>query len=155
MLAIGETGLFNQFALSPDEAMVAVDRNMQPGDTRFYDIWTIDLATGTVSRLTNGPSFRLPVWSPDSRRIAAIAGVGDKMSLVEIPLASNAPRTLMTGQNLRLLDSWTPDGRFLLFSNRQQAFRLLLPGTQQAVPLLNSDLFQGRSRVSPDGHWIA
>jgi len=155
MFAIGEQGLFGQFALSPDETMVAVDRNMQPDDNRFWDIWTIDLASGTVSRLTQGPDFRLPVWSPDSRTIAAISQMGDQQSLVEIPRTSGSPRPLMTGTDVRFLESWTPDGRSLLFSTQLQSFRLPLSGKQLPVPLLSSDLLKGRSRVSPDGRWIA
>ena len=155
MLAIGEQGLFGQFALSPDETMVAIDRNMRPDDNRFWDIWTIDLTSGTVSRLTHGPNLRLPVWSPDSRTIAAISQMGDQQSLVEIPRISGSPRALMTGTDVRFLESWTPDGRFLLFSSQLQSFRLALSGKQLPVPLLSSDLLKGRSRVSPDGRWIA
>jgi hypothetical protein len=155
MLAIGEQGLFGQFALSPDETMVAIDRNMRPDDTRFWDIWTIDLASGTVSRLTNGPNVRLPVWSPDSRTIAAISQMEDQQSLVEISRGSGGPRPLMTGTAVTFLESWTPDGRFLLFSTQRQSFRLPLSGRKLPVPLLNSDLLKGQSRVSPDGRWIA
>ena len=78
LFSVGEAGYFNQFALSPDETKVAVDRNARPDDTRFYDVWILDLITGVFSRLTKGPNYRLPVWAPDSRRIAAVAGQGNR-----------------------------------------------------------------------------
>ncbi len=38
---------------------------------RVVHLWIVDLATGTASRLTDGPvSDREPAWSPDGRRVA-------------------------------------------------------------------------------------
>ena len=155
MFSVGQAGLFNQFALSPDESRVAVDRNMSQNGLRFYDIWIIDLASGVFSRLTQGPHFRVPVWSPDSKRIAALSQDGERLSIVEIPLASGSPAVLSSAQPATILESWTSDGRFLLFSTRSGSFRLPLSGERKPQPLLNAEVFGGRSRVSPDGRWIA
>jgi eukaryotic-like serine/threonine-protein kinase len=154
--SIGEPGLFAQLALSPDESRVAVDRNTHQNDVRYWDIWTIDLASGVFSRLTKGSHFRLPVWSPDSRKIAAVSQEGDGYSVVEIPLSSGSPAILAHAPSQPFsLESWTPDGRSIFFSTRSGSFRLPLLLERRPQPVLNAEVFGGRARVSPDGRWIA
>jgi len=170
LAGIGEPGLYSSLALSPDETRVAVDRIAKRDDLRYWDIWVIELATGIFSRLTQGPNFRLPVWSPDSRKIAAVSHAGNREDLVEIPIASGGPTVLLADQDhqeigsvseqnsesvSKLLDSWTPDGRFLLFTAGPAAFRLPLSGAGKPQPILNSDVYKGRLQLSPDGRWIA
>ncbi len=152
---IGDPGWFRSMALSPDERRVAVDRQVSPTDYTAWDVWIIELATGIFSRLTLGPDFRSPVWAPDSRRIAAISETGNRKDLVEIALASPEPAVLHSDRDLKLLQSWTPDGRHLLFTAGPAAFRLPLFGARKPQPILNSSVHHGRLMVSPDGHWIA
>ena len=156
MSSIGEPGLFAQLALSPDESRVAVDRNARQNGVPDWDIWTIDLASGVFSRLTKGSHVHLPVWSPDSRKIAAFSQEGDSYSIVEIPLRSGFPAILARAPSTPYsLESWTPDGRSIFFSTRSGSFRLPLLLERKPQPVLNAEVFGGRSRVSPDGRWIA
>ena len=65
---VGEPGLYAGPSFSPDGARLLVTRNdLQTGQA---DLWTIELATGKNTRLTNDTLPRVsPVWSPDGKYI--------------------------------------------------------------------------------------
>jgi serine/threonine protein kinase/Tol biopolymer transport system component len=155
--AVGEAGAYGSLALSPDETRVAVMRKVKLDDLKDWDIWILELASGTFSRLTPGPSFLDPVWSPDSRKIAAVSQVGNREDLVEITIASGATTVLFSDPEPKALETWTPDGRYLLFiaGPAPSAFQLPLSGERKPRSILNSDFYKGRFKVSPDGRWIA
>jgi serine/threonine protein kinase len=69
---VGEIGVYFNLDLSPDERRVAVARMIEQGDRSEFDIWTIELATGTATRLTDDyPAWQFdPTWSPDGSRLA-------------------------------------------------------------------------------------
>ena len=65
---VGEPGQYSRPSFSPDGARLLVTKNdVQTGQA---DLWTIDLATGTNTRLTNDTFGKeSPVWSPDGKYI--------------------------------------------------------------------------------------
>ena len=67
--SFGETGRYNNLALSPDGSRVAFGK--RDADGRTGDLWVLDLTRNVTSRLTFHPGavFR-PVWSPDGATIA-------------------------------------------------------------------------------------
>ncbi len=149
--------MYGSIALSPDETRIAAQRKVKLDDLKDWDIWILELTSGIFSRLTPGPSFLYPVWSPDSRKIAALSLVGNREELVEITAASGAATVLLTGHDAKSLETWTPDGRYLLFTAGPPpaAFQLPLTGERKPQPILNSGFYEGRFKVSPDGRWIA
>jgi Tol biopolymer transport system component len=156
LASVGEAGTYSQIALSPDETRVAVNRKVKLDDLNDWDIWILELASGIFSRLTLGPSFVDPVWSPDSRKIAAVSWVGNRKELVEITVTSGDTTVLLSDQDDKALETWTPDGRYLLFIARPAAaFQLALLGRSKLQSILNSGFYKGRFKVSPDGRWIA
>jgi Tol biopolymer transport system component len=65
---LGPRGYYRNAALSPDEQRVAVARI--DAETGAPDIWLIELARGTRSRLTTHPGLDdLPVWSLDGQYV--------------------------------------------------------------------------------------
>src|SRR5439155_19841352 len=65
---LGMPASFQDFALSPDAARVAVAIS---GIDGRGDIWVIDAKRGTASRLTFDPVDHFyPVWSPDGTHVA-------------------------------------------------------------------------------------
>ena len=157
LAGVGEAGVYGSIALSPDERRVAVQRKVKLDDLKDWDIWILEFASGIFSRLTPGPSFLSPVWSPDSRKIAAVSEVGNRQDLVEITMASGATTVLFSDQEPKALETWTPDGRYLLFTAgpAPAAFQLPLSGERKPQSILNSDFYNGRFKVSPDRRWIA
>src|SRR4029450_11187710 len=69
---IGQPGFYNQPNLSPDGTRAVVMRNdPQSGNV---DIWTIDLASGTGTPITNDVyPQNAPIWSPDGKQVAYVS----------------------------------------------------------------------------------
>ena len=130
------------------------------GHVRLY---SIDLATGTISALTNATTWddEQPRWSPDGRRLAFKSNRNgtDNYDLYVMDA---------DGRNLvRITDdpahdhdpTWLPDGESLVFSSargsRADLYRVWLSDLH-VVRL--TDHFPGRAimpMVSPDGAWVA
>ena len=152
---IGEAGNYSIPALSPNEKTLAITRIDAQLGTR--DIWLFDLSGGTPSRFTFEPTEETnPSWSPDGKRIAfsssqkghadiyqkAATGAGDAKPLIE----SSA---------LKLLQSWTPDGRFILYDSAGKLWAQPLNGDPKPVVLFTRSGGEARSVVSPDMKWMA
>ena len=63
----------HSLAWSPDGHRIAFvsDRSPDPDNAYTNDLWTVDVATGQITRLTDTPSAEFsPVWSPDGKQIA-------------------------------------------------------------------------------------
>lgn len=110
---VGDPNQFERIAISPDGSMLATDTNDSLG---VSSIWLHDLARGTASRFTFGPSSsQFPVWSPDGSKLAywrptvetfqkAIGGTGPE----ELLYKDSQNRTT-------IMNNWSSDGRYLLF----------------------------------------
>ncbi len=161
---LGETGLYANPALSPDEKRLATDR-LDP-QTNRRDIWVFDLARGTSTRLTFDPSEDFnSLWSPDGQRIAFTSerkGVRD----IYHKLASGAGEDdlLFESGEGKSIEDWTRDGRFIIFnapygSNPDVWALPVSPGASQTdrkpVLVVSGPGSQTAAQVSPDGRWIA
>jgi Tol biopolymer transport system component len=140
-------------ALSPDGGRVAVSVNRSGNQ----DIWVIDLARKTNSRLTSNPNAdTAPVWSPDGTRIAF-----QRQGNVYQRLASGAGAEELLARGS--VWDWTRDGRFLLLgkpdANNKEGLWLLPvePSGQkrEATPFLAGAFNEDQAQVSPDGRWLA
>ena len=98
--------------LSPDGLRVA---NSILGD-KGSDIWVVELARGTPTRLTFGGANDNPVWTPDGRTIIYSGGTRDgKPGIYKVPSdGSGQPQLILAGAN-SAPTGLTPDGRTLLF----------------------------------------
>jgi len=162
---VGEPGLYNSPALSPDARTVAVDRRDPLTNTR--DIWLLDLTRGTSSRLTfdRADDFNA-LWSPDGSRIAFSSDRKGHRDLYQ-KLASGAggDELLLESGVDKGADDWSRDGRFIVFSVMGEGvdpdvWALPIPLEKKAadrkpVPVVQSPGTQNQPRVSPDGRWLA
>jgi Tol biopolymer transport system component len=145
--------------ISPDGRRVAFDIRDQDND-----IWTLDLATGSLARLTIDPGLNRGVaWTPDGARIA-FSAVRDGKEHVFWQAAdgSGAPERLTESSGVHVPSAFTPDGKYLIFQQPGAVpFDLSMvdvtqPARQRHVtPLLNAPHNEGNGEVSPDGKWIA
>jgi Tol biopolymer transport system component len=159
---VGEPGLIGQPRISPDGSRVAYRRDS--ADRKEGDIWVLDLARGSSTRLTFGQgTFEHPVWSPDGTEIA-FAALRDKRFQIyrkRVDGTNEAQLMLQTADNARPLD-WSRDGRFLIYGTSPVAGvrgedLWILPVVQggQPFPFTNSRFNELEGSFSPDGRWIA
>ncbi len=130
-----------------------------------YTFWVYDLARNTRLRLPNthvrGHDY--PVWSPDG---AHIAWGGEKEGepgwkiFWQLADGSGEPQVLVgQGLNERLLTSFSPDGRGLLYFDvgleDQQGIWVQPIGEKGPPRRLLSGAELREPMVSPDGRWLA
>jgi Tol biopolymer transport system component len=155
---VGAPGAYGQIVLSPDERNVALEmRDAKSG----YDLWVMDVARGVPSRVTGEPGDeRNPVWAPDGRSLVFNASKDGKTEIRRKGLRAAEPETVLTESPVGAYpESWTPDGRTLLFlqqpANGQQSVWALSPGAGgKPEPILDAG-FIDEPQVSPDGRWLA
>jgi eukaryotic-like serine/threonine-protein kinase len=104
--------------LSPDGTHVAASVTTESG----LDLWTFDLERGSRLRLTTEHNNRRNVWSPDGQQIAffslpAKPQPGVSQDIYAVPSIGGKPNRLLDRPGPQWPDSWSPDGRFLVFED--------------------------------------
>ncbi|MBI3491301.1 MAG: PD40 domain-containing protein [Acidobacteria bacterium] len=158
---VGDVGLYDSIALSPDERRVAV--TLRTGSPPNRDVWVIDLTRSVSSRLTFDPGDDTnPVWSPDGSRIAfesrRSGQSGLRLKLAggttddELLLKADAPVASMTPTD------WSRDGRFIAYTGTAPGADLwILPlsGDRKPFAFLQTPFIESSAVFAPDGRWIA
>ena len=143
--------------LSPDGRKLALHIFEQEDD-----IWVLDLARLTLTRLTFDPrEDETPVWSPDGQWIAfaGFARGGDQRAVLRRRAdGSGAEEALWTGADHSHVTDWSPDGRTVLMelTHPRQRSDLLAIDVQErkARPLMETPFNEAGARLSPDGKWL-
>ena len=161
--SVGPPETFGVFRLSPDERQVAA--TVMNASKNRSEIWTVDVASGSASKLTSGsrPSYG-PIWSPDGSRVF-YASVTTPTSMPSVWFkaidGSKEQPFLETPDNETPWD-WSPDGRFLAvlrvpLEGKRFNELWILPASdpKHPVPFATEYQDQGDARFSPDGKWLA
>jgi len=147
--------------ISPDGTRASASIvDLRTGDS---DVWMIDLASGTRSRLTAGAGDKWwPVWSPDGRHFAYSRAQrrGAGYDVVLRDLDGGAERVISKGSvALEMPTSFSPDGRLLVLEKRkdQDDDVLVVPleGEPTLRPLAVGPAFEALAQVSPNGRYVA
>jgi Tol biopolymer transport system component len=158
---VGEPGFYNQANLSPDGTRAVMMRNdPRTGNT---DIWTVDLASGKSTPVTNdNDPQNAPIWSPDGKQVAYVSTKEGISSIYRKAAdgTGEAERVFSytPGAGMVLTD-WSPDNKFMTFFT---GVIVLVPiGTSQPaserkeIDWLREDYDAGQGRFSPDNRYIA
>ena len=154
------------WTLSPDDRYVLLGRWLDGN----RDIWTLEIATGELRRLTDRPAQDFaPRWSPDGSEVVfpsdrIEAGVGP-FALWSVPSAGGqAPRVLF-GDRPVALGTWRPDGDWLVVRTTTgpqgggvvaRDILAVRPGTDSMmVVAADPDAEEAEPEFSRDGRWIA
>jgi Tol biopolymer transport system component len=154
---IGGLGDYSNPAISPDGGRIAVTM----GQPAKQDIWILDGARGTNTRFTFDANSVALAWSPDSKNIAFSSNRGGHIDLyVKASDSSGDERTLLKTGEQKYVETWTRDGRYLVFdslpnANDPDLWAFPFSGDGKAVPLVKTHFLEGGARVSPDGRWMA
>jgi len=114
---------------SPDSRSIAFvsDRSADPDNAYANDLWTVDVATGRVTRVTDTPSAEFaPRWSPDGKLLAYPAWTrphntkdspSEDTHIWVIPTTGGAARQLVPSLDRRVTQvSWHPSGTSVYFT---------------------------------------
>ncbi len=152
---LGEPGEHLGLALSPDGERVAVEMH-EPGGG-VVSVWLVDGRTGTRSRFTDSTNWTgTPLWSADSRRLLA-TGFTDVWDIH--PIGGGQAREIPVGAGIKWPSSWSPTGRYVLFTESGEGFDLGLVDLDASPPAkssyLRTQFEEVEPRISPDGRWVA
>jgi Tol biopolymer transport system component len=135
-----------------------------PFDTRSSRIWLYDLSGETALRpLTpqSGKNFQ-PIWTPDGERVTYASDRDGTVSIYwQAADGSGVPERLTTAQpgTEHWPDSWSPDGRTLVYQVVTGAdfdlWYLSTDAPDDPRPLLDGTQRQHGAVFSPDGRWLA
>lgn len=122
------------------------------------DLWL--LRADSAAAITSGTAAMSPVWSPDGTHVAYVAIEGDSYSLYVTAAASGArPELLLKSRYNKHLTDWSPDGRYILFSqaNPDTSWDVwgISTADRSAGPIIETVRAEDYAAFSPDGRWIA
>jgi len=158
---IGEPQSFSDIVLSPDGKTLVASIFHARGE----DLWTYDLSKGLPVRFTfDTARADFPLWSPDGRSVVFNSVRKGHWDLYRKSAdGSGVEELLYADDREKYPNSWSPDGKFLLFvtldgsgSNGHWALPLTpdSPGaTLKATPVLPAGTRY--ATFSPDGRWVA
>jgi Tol biopolymer transport system component len=146
---------YDQPRISPDGERIAVNLY----GNASIELWLYDLSHGALSRLPlDGPINGMPVWTPDSKRIAYVSNrEGPGRTFWQLADGGGAPERLTSGE-VELPFSWSPDGQILatVDASKDPAIWLLhiADRRRERFPP-NASAFNDAPQFSPDGRWIS
>jgi Tol biopolymer transport system component/predicted Ser/Thr protein kinase len=158
--ALGEIGGWADVRISPDGRTVAAAMR-DPAHGQNLDVWVLDAARGTGSRITAGPNDEFdPAWFPDGERLIYVSDRLGFYDLFERPASGGAEKVLVQTNQDKVLPTVSADGRNLLMSVPEggKHTRVLTPLSERGDSLRlsgNSRFSEEHPEISPDGRWTA
>ena len=156
--SLGTPGNYFDVNVTPDGQNMLTTR--MDGATGIYDIWSIDLARGTETRVTSGPSTNLdPIVLPQRRSLIYSKNTGGSPELYERK-PDGSETKLAGGHGFQQAVSITSDGATLIYVQRRiegdwDIWTLPLNGAHTPSPLIATPSDEDDARLSPDDRVLA
>jgi Tol biopolymer transport system component len=148
---------FGGVRFSPDAQRFAID--VTNPRTGMSDVWIYDVARGAPTRLTTDGYAGSPVWSSDGRRVVFNTGRSQAPALAARALDGTEEK--LADRNSPLVpEDWSPDGRWLAFTNNTRTTGLdvwLLPlaGDRKERAFATTNAQEWDAKFSPDSSQLA
>jgi eukaryotic-like serine/threonine-protein kinase len=166
--AVSISGMGRFWRLSPDGTRIS--RNNTAGPSR--DVWIDDLVRKTSIRLTTQDGTFMTVWSTDSQWLFTARGIPSANLYRHAADSSDREDRLTASANSQSPTGVSPDGKWLLFMERDPVSGLDLwmlpvpeatpvanvtarPPTTTPRPFLQTKFSESNAVFSPDGKWVA
>ena len=126
-----------------------------------FDIWNLELARMSFTRLTSAPSAEYySILSADGATVTHSSNRAGRQNLFSIATdGSGVKQRLITAAYSQQPSSWSPDGTLLAFTQWEPKtgsdIWLYSKHDGSATPFLRSPFNAASAHFSPDGHWIA
>lgn len=149
---------FRQIALRPDGRLAVVDRRDAQG---LSSVWTIDLQSGSSTRIPADYWSGQPIWSPDGSILAySIASDSPPNIVVRASHGTAAEKRITTSSNIHYAFAITPDGKTIVFRGFSSdtgwdLFTVATSGDSSPQRLLQTPANESDGSLSPDGRLIA
>ncbi len=125
-------------------------------ENTLEDLWVVDLERGTSLRLTSTHGSSCDgLWSPDGHRIVFRSNRSGRYDLYGKDAdGAGAEERLVKSAHYKIATSWSPDGRFLVYTAGDSQFRSdiwisPLDGDRKPFPFLRSEFNEGGGKLSP------
>ncbi len=123
------------------------------------DIFSVPAENGITENLTQTQGIReiFPSWSPDGKYISWISDATSEYEIYLLENKKNAkPRQVTFHSSAwKYAPVWSPDSRYMLYSDRTLKLWLLEPGTGKITEVDHAAQNEIRSYIfSPDSRWI-
>jgi serine/threonine-protein kinase len=149
---------YEDMALSPDGRRLALTL-----EGPSWNIWILELARGTLTRLTLENDNRDPYWTPDGERVVYTSFRNGRYGIFEKSADGSGPEEQLTSsKHLQSPESWTPDGRALAFTQWSPETHTdiwVMPRGADAASesqlIVATNFLEAVATFSPDGRWIS
>jgi tRNA A-37 threonylcarbamoyl transferase component Bud32 len=149
-----EPKTFDNPRVSPDGRRIAVTIRGSNGPGR--DVWVLDIAQRSWSRLTTDGLSDLPIWTPDGRRLVYTSNADLWWIAAD---GSEPPESLYVANGGRIPGSVTPDGRGVVFQEYASGIdgirTLAFDSAPASRMVLPAAFNESEAALSPDGRWLA
>ena len=157
-LVRSEPGAYNTPRFSPDGRRIAVA--LFSGDGA--DIWVLDRAANTFTRMTTAGRNTAPEWSSDGRRVLYKSILDGKIRILWVLADGSARADTLYVPDVVINEAvLSPDGRWLVVrtapggATPRDIFAVDLTGDRKRVPMATGPTSEQMPRISPDGKWLA
>jgi len=165
-LVLPETADYYWPILSPDASKLAFALE----NNGIADIWVVDLARHTRTRITFGPQYSgWPIWWPDGKSIVFDYGPSGAMDSLYRQNAdgTGSKEKLLETPGIRAIPfSVSPDGRYIAYMRLDPKSNTNLDiwalpmfpdksGDQKPFPVVATNFADVAPSFSPDGKWLA
>ncbi len=154
---------YHRPSVSPDGRSISFDIEGERDGQR--DVWVLDIASGTLSRITNVGDGHDANWSSDGRSIIYLTNARPDGGLFTVPVDRSAPPRpfhFPAGFPAKLFGTpgnWLPGDKFYLGGTSSPTtlgdIWLLPVDGSAAIPLAVSSADEHSGTASPDGKWFA
>lgn len=147
----------NALAIAPQGDRIALGI-----DNGVSDVWVLDVARNTRTRLTFGQVYNdFPEWSPDGKWIVYSSERNGKSQLLRKPSdGGEAEEELLSDDQFVVANDWSHDGKYIFYERgkpgTQDIWALPLEGDRKPFQVVATtpNTFRSAPKLSPDGHWL-
>ena len=145
-------GYASTLDLSPDGRRLAVVTN----DLAERALWFLDVARGTLNKLTPEGEAFWPRWTPDGRRVAFSWLSAGRQKLAWQDADGTAPPAVLMPDAFGMLSSWSPDGLQLAVVKSGDIWVTTIGDSGASERRITQTPHEERwPELSPDGRWLA